>query len=284
MAAVKDVQAFVTSFEYSLASQTFIQQPAAAGRNAHLATLSVHHASEAIQTHSIALITMAQQAVSAFVTAQLQELCGIMDQPEVQVVLEAAAAAIRAPFEAEGQDSAVRAAGHSPHENSAGSFANNSAVHSSQHGRFEQSTAHEVDAAQCLDGICHAGQGSRHREMSWLAGLSAERLVEFCEVLQTGLQEQQIHNDQQSCMDRLQGLIAGDHQLFRPVLCNSTPVCECTTKPCCAVPSCAVLRHAVLSDAVPCYVVLLRCPCFAWCWQPCLGSILQALLCWTLLV
>ncbi|KAL0039142.1 hypothetical protein WJX77_009062 [Trebouxia sp. C0004] len=48
-AVIHDLPAFVSSFDYSLVSQTFLQQPAAAGRTAHLDTLSIQHTAEALQ-------------------------------------------------------------------------------------------------------------------------------------------------------------------------------------------------------------------------------------------
>ena len=198
-AALQDLPSFVASFDYSLTAQMFLQQPAAAGRTAHLATLSVQHAAQAIQAHGTALLQQAQQSVYEFVTAQLEEVGDVVTQQEVQIVLEAAAAAVRASAEAEGQ---------APNDSSFGAATLHPAQHA-QHEVSEKGALHEDDAADMLAGNQGVIQGTGRLQASWLSRLSAEHLVEFAEMLQTGLQEQQLAGGQQSCMDRVHELISG---------------------------------------------------------------------------
>lgn len=195
-AALQDLPSFVASFDYSLTGQMFLQQPAAAGRTAHLATLSVQHAAQAIQAHGTALLQQAQQSVYEFVTAQLEELGDVVAQQEVQIVLEAAAAAVRASAEAEGQAPNLGAATLHPAQHA-------------QHEVSEKGALHEDDAADMLAGNQGVIQGTGRLQASWLSRLSAEHLVEFAEMLQTGLQEQQLAGGQQSCMDRVHEVISG---------------------------------------------------------------------------
>jgi len=102
-AVIHHLPAFVSSFDYSLVSQTFLQRPAAAGRIAHLDTLSIQHTAEALQVHGCSLLDRAQEAVTEVVTGHMQDLCEVLSQQQVVTVLEAAQAAIRASADAEGQ-------------------------------------------------------------------------------------------------------------------------------------------------------------------------------------
>ena len=212
-AALHDLPSFALSFDYSLASQTFVQQPAAAGRTAHLQTFSVQHAAAAIQVHGVALLLQAQHSVCEFVTRQLQELCDMMTRQEVQVVLEAAGAAARASGQAEAQDSA----GDSPH-------AGVPAQHA-QHMAPEEGSLTEDSAAQTSADDLRLRQNLAHGQLWWLSDLSAERLVDFAEMLQTGLQEQNLHGSQQSCMDRIQEVVAGLLPSAPPLLCSALLCC-----------------------------------------------------------
>ena len=199
MAALQDLPNFVSSFDYNLASQTFLQRPAAAGQTAHLDTFSVQHASEAIQAHGTALLLQAQELVRDYVTGQLQGLCCVLSQQEVQIVLEAASAAVRAPAEAAAQDVV-------------GSRHDTAAEISAQHAQRAQRTAGSPDHFPVGE---EQGQGlglppwQEHLQTHWLSALSTERLVEYAEVLQTGLQEQRLADSQLSCLDYIQNLLTG---------------------------------------------------------------------------
>ena len=216
-AAIQDVSSFVSSFDYSLTGQIFLQQPAAAGRTAHLATLSVQHAAQAIQTHGVPFMQQAQQSVCEFVTAQLQQLGSVMAQQEVQIVLEAASAAVRASAAAEGQAPS-------------GSGPGAATLHPAQHAQREvreEGTVSKDDKAGMFEDNQEMGNGTGQPQTDGLGRLSAEHLVEFAEMLQTGLQEQQPVDYQQSCMDQIYEVISG----------------------CCAVLRCAALRCAALRCA-----------------------------------
>ena len=214
-ATLQDLPSFVSSFDYSLASQMFVQQPAAAGRTAHLQTFSVQHAAAAIQVHGVALLLQAQQSVCEFVTRQLQALCDMMTQQEVQIVLEAAGAAARASLHAEVQDGV----GNSPQAGIAAQHA--------QHAAPEEKSLTAGSTAQISADDQRVRQNLSHAQTHWLGDVSPERLVEFAEMLQTGLQEQSLVDCQQSCMDYVQDVVTG-------------------------LSPCAVLRCAALCDAVLC--------------------------------
>ncbi|KAL3162328.1 hypothetical protein ABBQ32_010012 [Trebouxia sp. C0010 RCD-2024] len=198
-AAIHDLPSFVAAFDYSMTGSMFLQQPAAAGRTAHLVTLSLQQASQAIQTHGPALIQQAQQSVCEFVTAQLQELRDVVAQEEVQIMLEAASAAVRASAGGQGQagdDSSSGAA----------------ALHPAQHAQrdvLEPGSLTEDAAVESLRGVQGVVQSTGDLKESWLSRLSAERMVQFAEMVQTGLQEQQSTGSRQSCMDHLHAVIAG---------------------------------------------------------------------------
>ena len=198
-AAIQDLPNFVSSFDYSLTDHVFLQQPAAAGRTTHLATLSVQHAARAIQIHRIPLMQHAQQSVCEFVTAQLQELGVVMAQQEVQIVLEAASAAVRASAVAEGQ----ALDGSSP---------GTATPHPAQHAQREvldRGTDSEHDRFGMLRGNQGMAHGTGQLQSEWLNRLNAEHLVEFAEMLQTGLQEQHLAGCRQSCMDQICEMISG---------------------------------------------------------------------------
>ena len=217
-AAIQDLPSFVTSFDYSLTGQMFLQQPAAAGRTAHLATLSVQHAAQAIQTHGIPLMQQAQQSVCEFVTAQLQDLGHVMAQQAVQIVLEAASAAVRASAAAEGQ---------APDGSSPGTAASHPAQHA-QREVLARGTVSEHDRVGMFKGNQGMVNGTSQLQTDWLHRLSAKHLVEFAEMLQTGLQEQQLAGCRQSCMDQICQVISG---LYAALCCAML---------CCAVLCCAV--------------------------------------------
>ena len=241
-AAIQDLSSFVSSFDYSLTGQIFVQQPAAAGRTAHLATLSVQHAAQAIQTHGVPLMQQAQQSVCEFVTTQLQELGSVLAQQEVQIVLEAASAAIRASAAAEGQ---------APGGSSSGA----ATLHHAQHAQREVLDKGTVSKDGMFEGNQEMGNSAGQLQTDWLNKLSADHLVEFAEMLQTGLQEQQSADCRQNCMDQIYEMISGCCAALRcaalccAVLCRAVP---CRAVPCCAVLCCAVLCCAVLCCAVPC--------------------------------
>lgn len=215
-AAIQNLPSFVSSFDYSLTGQVFLQQPAAAGRTAHLATLSVQHAAQAIQTQGPPLMQQAQQSVCEFVTAQLQQLRDVMAQQEVQIVLEAASAAVRASAAAEGQG----LDGNSP------GAVRLHPTQRTQHGVLEQATVIEGDAAGMVGGNQEGmSNGSGRVHVNWLSRLSADHLVEFAEMLQIGLQEQQLPDCRQSCMNHIHQLVTG----WYAVLCHAVP---CRSVPC----------------------------------------------------
>ena len=228
-AAIQDLPSFVSSFDYSLTGQMFLLQPAAAGRTAHLGTLSVQHAAQALQTHGVPLMQQAQQSVCEFVMAQLQELGRLMAQQEVQIVLEAASAAVRASAAAERQapNGSPRAA----------------TVHPAQHARRE---VLEQERIRVHDKIGMFGEneglvnGTDHLQTDWLTSLRAEHLVDFADMLQTGLQEQQLPDCRQTCMDHIYEVVSGQYHV------------PCRAVLCCAVLCCAVLCCAVLCCAVLC--------------------------------
>ena len=233
-AAIQDLPSFVSSFDYSLTGQMFLQQPAAAGRTAHLATLSVQHAAQAIQTHGVPLMQQAQQSVCEFVTAQLQKLRGVTAQEEVQTVLEAASAAVRASAAAQGPG---------PDDNSP-----------AQHAQREVLVLGTVRKDGMLEDSQGVVNGTGHLQTGWLNSLNAEHLVEFAEMLQTGLQEQQLASCRQSCMDRICEVVSGCCAVLCCAVLRFAVPCRAVT--CCAVPCCAVLCCAVPCCALPCRAVL----------------------------
>lgn len=197
-AVIHDLPSFVSSFDYSLVSQTFLQQPAAAGRIAHLDTLSIQHTAEALQVHGCSLLDQAQEAVTQLVTGHMQELCEVLSQQEVVTVLEAAHAAIRAS--AEGQDLAALQLQDL----------------SQQQQQQDQSQASD-SMRQDTDANAHTSSpdaafsscGSSDMHRSWLEDLSGAQLVEHAEMVQAGLQQQQLADAHQSCLDCLAELLTG---------------------------------------------------------------------------
>lgn len=222
-AAIHDLPNFVTAFDYSMTGSMFLQQPAAAGRTAHLVTLSLQQATQAIQTHGPGLIQQAQQSVCEFVTAQLQELRDVVAQEEVHIVLQAASAAVRASAGVQGQagdDSSPGAA----------------ALHPAQHAQrdmLEQGSLIEDAAVDSMKGVQGMVPSRGDLNESWLSRLSAERMVQFAEMVQTGLQEQQSTGGRQSCMDHLQAVLAG---CYPPAVlcCDVLWLCHAVAVLCCA--------------------------------------------------
>ena len=205
-AVIHDLPAFVSSFDYSLVSQTFLQQPAAAGRTAHLDTLSIQHAAEALQVHGCSLLDQVQEAVTQLVTGHVQELCEVLSQQEVVSVLEAAQAAIRASADAEGQGlAALQQQDQSQQQQQ-----------QQQHQQQDQTQASD-SMRQNTDAIAHTSDpdppspncGSSDTHRLWLEDLSGAQLVEHAEMVQAGLQQQQLADARQNCLDCIAGLLTG---------------------------------------------------------------------------
>ncbi len=204
-AVIHDLPAFVSSFDYSLVSQTFLlQQPAAAGRTAHLDTLSIQHAAEALQVHGCSLLDQVQKAVTQLVTGHMQELCEVLSQQEVVTVLEAAQAAIRASADAEGQGLATL------------QQQDQSQQQQQQHQQQDQTQASD-SMRQNTDAFAHTSDpdppspncGSSGTHRLWLEDLSGAQLVEHAEMVQAGLQQQQLADARQNCLDCIAGLLTG---------------------------------------------------------------------------
>ena len=193
-AVIHDLPSFVSSFDYSLVSQTFLQRPAAAGRKAHLDTLSIQHTAEALQVHGCSLLDQAQEAVTELVTGHMQELCEVLSQQEVVTVLEAAQAAIRASADAEGQGLAAL-----------------QQQDQSQPAQASDSTRQRTGASAHTSDpdptTSSCGSSDAHR--LWLEDLSDAQLVEHAEMVQAGLQQQQPADAHQSCLDCIAGLLTG---------------------------------------------------------------------------
>ena len=197
-AVIHDLPAFVSSFDYSLVSQTFLlQQPAAAGRTAHLDTLSIQHAAEALQVHGCTLLDQAQKAVTELATGHMQELCEVLSQQEVVTVLEAAHAAIRASADKEGQGLAAlqQQQQQQQHNQSQASDSMRQDTDASTHA-----SAQDAASSSC-------GSSDTHR--LWLEDLSDAQLVEHAGMVQAGLQQQQLADAHQSCLDCIAGLLTG---------------------------------------------------------------------------
>ncbi|DBB01020.1 TPA: hypothetical protein ACH3X1_000922 [Trebouxia sp. C0004] len=197
-AVIHDLPAFVSSFDYSLVSQTFLQQPAAAGRTAHLDTLSIQHTAEALQVHGCSLLDQAQEAVTKLVTGHMQELCEVLSQQEVVTVLEAAQAAIRASADAEGQGLAALQQQDQSQQQQDQSQASDSM-------RQDTDASAHTSAPDAAPSSC--GSSDKHRV--WLEDLSDAQLVEHAQMVQAGLQQQQLAEAQQSCLDCVAGLLTG---------------------------------------------------------------------------
>ena len=194
-AVIHDLPAFVSSFDYSLVSQTFLlQQPAAAGRTAHLDTLSIQHAAEALQVHGCSLLDQVQKAVTQLVTGHMQELCEVLSQQEVVTVLEAAQAAIRASADAEGQGLAAL----QQQDQSQPAQASDST---------RQGTGASAHTSDPDPTTSSCGSSDAHR--LWLEDLSDAQLVEHAEMVQAGLQQQQLADARQNCLDCIAGLLTG---------------------------------------------------------------------------
>ena len=216
-AVIHDMPTFVSSFDYSLASQAFLQRPAAAGRMAHLDTLSVHHTAEALQIHGTSLLNEAQQAVSELVNGHLQQLCEVLRQQEVIAVLEAARAAIRATAEAEGQGPAA--------------LRMNEGAQSSQEAasirQDEDTGAHRTGQEQKFNSL----DGSDGRA-SWLQHLTGAQLVEHAEMVQAGLQQQQLAGSHHSCLQHIEGLVTGASvRSHKGCVLQCSPVASCPVSP-----------------------------------------------------
>ena len=205
-AVIHDLPAFVSSFDYSLVSQTFLlQQPAAAGRTAHLDTLSIQHAAEALQVHGCSLLDQVQNAVTQLVTGHMQELCEVLSQQEVVTVLEAAQAAIRASADAEGQGLATLQQQDQSQQQQ-----------QQQHQQQDQTQASD-SMRQNTDAFAHTSDsdppspncGSNGTHRLWLEDLSGAQLVEHAEMVQAGLQQQQLADARQNCLDCIAGLLTG---------------------------------------------------------------------------
>ena len=198
-AVIQDLPAFVSSFDYSVVSQTFLQQPAAAGRTAHLDTLSIQHAAEALQVHGCTLLDQAQEAVTKVVTGHMQELCDVLSQQEVVTVLEAAHAAIRASADTEGQGLAAlqqqQQQQQQQHNQSQASDSMRQDTNASTHA-----SAQDAASSSC-------GSSDTHRV--WLEDLSDAQLVEHAGMVQAGLQQQQLADAYQNCLDCIAGLLTG---------------------------------------------------------------------------
>ncbi len=193
-AVIHHLPAFVSSFDYSLVSQTFLQRPAAAGRIAHLDTLSIQHTAEALQVHGCSLLDRAQEAVTEVVTGHMQDLCEVLSQQQVVTVLEAAQAAIRASADAEGQGLAAL----QQQDQSQPAQASDSM-------RQDTDASAHTSAPDAASSSC--GSSDTHR--LWLEDLSGAQLVEHAEMVQAGLQQQQLADAHQSCLDCIAGLLTG---------------------------------------------------------------------------
>ena len=224
-AVIHDLPTFVSSFDYSLASQAFLQRPAAAGRMAHLETLTVHHTAEALQIHGSSLLDQAQQAVSDLVDGHLQQLCEVLRQQEVITVLEAARAAIRAAAEAEGQGLVAL----SPNEDA------QSSQEAASIRRDEDAGAHRSGQEQSFSSADDSDEDS-----SWLQQLTGAQLVEHAEMVQAGLQRQQLTGSHQSCLGQIEGLVTGK-PVRSPKGCvlQCSPVASCPVWLCSDVSCCA---------------------------------------------
>jgi len=201
-AVVHDLPSFVSSFDYSLVSQTFLQRPAAAGRIAHLDTLSIQHTAEALQVHGCSLLDQAQEAVTELVTGHMQELCEVLSQQEVVTVLEAAQAAIRASADAEGQGlAALQQQDQSQQQQQQ----QQDQSQASDSMRQDTDASARTSAQDAASSSC--GSSGTHR--FWLEDLSGAQLVEHAEMVQAGLQQQQLADAHQTCLDCILRLLTG---------------------------------------------------------------------------
>ena len=197
-AVIHNLPSWVSSFDYNLASQMFIQRPSAAGLTAHLDTLSVQHTAEAVQVHGTALLNQAHKAVSDLVCSHVNELCAVLSRQEVVTVLDAARAAVRAAAEAEGQGLAQLSA-------------ENSGSRQLIQGEAEVSSQDEVFSSYTVE-----------VDRDWLEHLSGAQLVEHAEMVQAGLQQQQLADTDQSCLHNIGNIITGTIWLVDvALLCNA---------------------------------------------------------------
>ncbi len=199
-AVIHDLPAFVSSFDHSLVSHTFLQRPAAAGRTAHLDTLSVQHTAEALQVHGCTLLDQAQEAVTKLVTGHMQELCEVLSQQEVVTVLEAAQAAIRASADAEGQGlAALQQQDQSQQQQQ----------QQQNQSQASDSMRQDTNAITSVPDPASSNCGSSDTHRFWLEDLSDAQLVEHAEMVQAGLQQQQLADAHQTCLDCIAGLLTG---------------------------------------------------------------------------
>ncbi len=232
-AVIHDLPSFVSSFDYSLVSHTFLQQPAAAGRTAHLDTLSIQHTAEALQIHGCSLLDQAQEAVTKLVIGHMQELCEVLSQQEVVTVLKAAHAAIRASADAEGQGlAALQQQDQSQQQQ--------------DQSQASDSTRRDTDAGKrtCAQDAASSSCGSSDTHRLWLENLSDAQLVEHAEMVQAGLQQQQVADAHQSCLDCIAGLLTG-------ASAESFPFCHYV------LPECEIARHL---RCLTCHAFLIRHP------------------------
>ncbi len=246
-AILQELPSFVSSFDYSLAGQVFLQQAAATGSTAHLDTLSVQHAAEAVQVHGLHLLERAQQAVVDLVTGHMQDLCQVLSQQEVVTVLEAARTAVRASADAEGEGlAALHVEGDS--RPSAGP----SGLRRDTNADLQHASQNQASSS------CDSGD----LERCWLGDLSAAQLVEHAEMVQAGLQQQQLASTHQSCLGHISDIVTGATLLCCDVPCHVVP---CHAMLCCAGLGWAVLCRAVLGRAVPGRAVLCCAVLCIWC-------------------
>ena len=147
-----------------------------------------------MQVYGCSLLDQAQEAVTELVAGHMQELCEVLSQQEVMTVLEAAQAAIRASADAEGQGLAAL-----------------QQQDQSQSAQASDSMRQDTDASAHTSDPDAASSscGSSDAPRFWLLDLSDAQLVEHAEMVQAGLQQQQLAGAHQRCLECIAGLLTG---------------------------------------------------------------------------
>ena len=191
---LQDLRHFVGDFDFSLASQLFVEKPSKASQTAHVSTLTSQSMASAIQMHGTRLHDHAQQAVADLITELVSELSQILSQQHVATVLEAAKAAVKAQAEAEGQ--------------SPGALPSESRLLTGPPSEMRQEGSSKrqlPDHPQAIGSFTD----SSDLQANWLQTLSTSQLVQHAEMLQAALQQQHSTDDQTSCIYQINELLTG---------------------------------------------------------------------------
>ena len=208
---LKDLRRFVGDFDFSIASQLFLEKPTKASQTAHVHTLSAQSIAHAIQVHGTNLLHQAQQAVMGLVSALVSEVSQILSQQHVATVLEAAKAAVRAQAEAGWQTP------------SALPFDSASLTGAPSEMRQDGTSKSQFPDSAEATGSYNDGKGL---QASWLQTLSASQLVEHAEMLQAALQQQQGTEELTSCIRQINELLTGSASRFALVAWSLMPCCD----------------------------------------------------------